>query len=100
MSFDTVSQKHTLHRTVPRTDLDMFLRLPRIKVEPTEGGRAHTDCPRQGLFFCNAIYFKANNKDWNVIATQPIGLVPVQTRGILPVAQEQSRTRGGQSGGV
>ena len=99
MSFDTVSQKHTLYRTVPRTDLDMFLRLPRIKVEPTEGGRAHTDCPRQGLFFCNAIYFKANNKDWNVIATQPIGLVPVQTRGILPVAQEQSRTRGGQSGG-
>jgi hypothetical protein len=37
---------------------------------------------------------------WNAIATQPIGLVPFQARGILPVAEEQSRTRGGQSGGV
>ena len=37
---------------------------------------------------------------WNVIATQQIGLVPFQTRGILPVAEEQSRTRSGQSGGV
>jgi hypothetical protein len=37
---------------------------------------------------------------WKVIATQPIGLVPFQARGILPVAEEQSRTRGGQSGGV
>jgi hypothetical protein len=35
-----------------------------------------------------------------VIATQPIGLVPLQSRGILPVAEEQSRTRGGQSGCV
>jgi hypothetical protein len=34
---------------------------------------------------------------WNVIATQTIGLVPFQARGILPVAEEQSRTRGGQS---
>ena len=33
------------------------------------------------------------------IATQPIGLVPFQARGILPVAEEQRRTRGGQSGG-
>ena len=30
---------------------------------------------------------------WNVIATQPTGLVPLQARGILPVAEEQSRTR-------
>jgi hypothetical protein len=37
---------------------------------------------------------------WNAIATQPIGLVPFQARGILPVAEEQSRTRGGQRGGV
>jgi hypothetical protein len=37
---------------------------------------------------------------WRAIATQPIGLVPFQARGILPVAEEQSRTRGGQSGGV
>jgi hypothetical protein len=37
---------------------------------------------------------------WNAIATQPIGLVPFQSRGILPVAEEQSRTRGGQSGGI
>ena len=37
---------------------------------------------------------------WNVIATQPIGLVSFQARGILPVAEEQSRTRGSQSGGV
>ena len=37
---------------------------------------------------------------WNVIATQPLGLVSFQSRGILPVAEEQSRTRGSQSGGV
>jgi len=37
---------------------------------------------------------------WNAIATQPIGLVPFQARGILPVSEEQRRTRGGQSGGV
>jgi hypothetical protein len=36
---------------------------------------------------------------WNVITTQQIGLVPFQARGILPVAEEQSRTRGGQSSG-
>ena len=35
-----------------------------------------------------------------VIATQPIGLVLFQERCILPVAEEQSRTRGSQSGGV
>ena len=29
-----------------------------------------------------------------------IGLVPFQARGILPVTEEQSRTRGGQSGGI
>ncbi len=37
---------------------------------------------------------------WNVITTQPLGLVSFQARGILPVAEEQSRTRGSQSGGV
>jgi len=37
---------------------------------------------------------------WSAIATQPIGLVPFQARGILPVAEEQSQTCGGQSGGV
>ena len=37
---------------------------------------------------------------WNVIATQPLGLVSFQARCILPVAEEQSRTRGSQSGGV
>jgi hypothetical protein len=37
---------------------------------------------------------------WNVIATQPIGLVLFPARCILPVAEEQSRTRGGLSGGV
>jgi hypothetical protein len=37
---------------------------------------------------------------WNVIATQPLGLVSFQAPGILPVAEEQSRTRGSQSGGV
>jgi hypothetical protein len=35
---------------------------------------------------------------WNAIATQQIGLV--QARGILPVPEEQSRTRGGQSSGA
>jgi hypothetical protein len=34
---------------------------------------------------------------WNAIATQSIGLVPFQARG---VAEEQSRTRGNQSGGI
>jgi hypothetical protein len=33
----------------------------------------------------------------SAIATQPIGLIPFQARGILPVAEEQSRTRGGQT---
>jgi hypothetical protein len=37
---------------------------------------------------------------WNVIATQPIGLVSFQAPGILPVAEEQSRTRVSQSNGV
>ena len=37
---------------------------------------------------------------WHAIATQPIGLVPFQARGILPVIEEQSRTRRGQSCGV
>jgi hypothetical protein len=35
--------------------------------------------------------------NWNAIATQPIGLVPFQACGTLPVAEEQSRTRGGQA---
>jgi hypothetical protein len=37
---------------------------------------------------------------WNVIATQPLGLVSFQARGILPVAEEQSRTRSSQISGV
>ena len=37
---------------------------------------------------------------WNVIATQPLGLILFQARGILPVAGELGRTRGSQSGGV
>ena len=37
---------------------------------------------------------------WRAIATQPIGLVPFQARGILPVAEDHSRTRGRPSGGV
>ena len=37
---------------------------------------------------------------WNATATQPLRLVPFQARSILPVAEEQSRTRGGQSGGI
>jgi len=37
---------------------------------------------------------------WNAIATQQLELVPFQARGILPVIEEQSRPRGGQSGGI
>jgi hypothetical protein len=37
---------------------------------------------------------------WNAIATQPIGFVMFQARGILPVPDEQSRTCGGQSRGA
>ena len=37
---------------------------------------------------------------WNAIATQTIRLVPFQALGILPVTEEQSRTRGSQSGGI
>ena len=37
---------------------------------------------------------------WDVIATPPIGLGPLQARGILPVAEEQSRTRGGKAAAI
>jgi hypothetical protein len=37
---------------------------------------------------------------WNAIATQSIGIISVQARGILPRPDEQSRTCGCQSGGV
>jgi hypothetical protein len=37
---------------------------------------------------------------WRGIATQPIGLVPFQARGLLSGLEEQSRTRGSQSSGV
>ena len=38
---------------------------------------------------------------WTAIAKPPIGQrLPVQARGILPVVEEQSRPRGGKSGGV
>ncbi len=52
------------------------------------------------LFFLQARDRGALHCRWNVIASQPIGLVSFQARGILPVAEEQSRTRGSQSGGV
>jgi hypothetical protein len=45
-------------------------------------------------------FFSPRHCRWNVIATQPIGLVSFQARGILPVAEEESRTRGSQSSGV
>jgi hypothetical protein len=41
-----------------------------------------------------------DNQNISFLPTQPIGLVPFQARGILPVVEEQCRTRGGQSGGV
>ena len=37
---------------------------------------------------------------WITIATQLIGVVPFQVRSILPVSEEQSQTRGGQSCGT
>jgi hypothetical protein len=37
---------------------------------------------------------------WNAIATQSIGIMSVQARGILPRPEEQSRTCGCQSGSV
>ena len=37
---------------------------------------------------------------WNAIATQSIGIISVQARGILPRPEEQSRTCGCQSGSV
>ena len=36
----------------------------------------------------------AHHCHWRAITTQPIGLVPFQARGILPVAEEQSRKVG------
>ena len=54
------------------------------------------------LFFLQA-FFSTGDRGWNVIADgviATIGLVSFQARGILPVAEEQSRTRGSQSGGV
>jgi hypothetical protein len=56
--------------------------------------------------FCVFFFYRPTGRPralhcrWNVIATQPIGLVSFQARGILPVAEEQSRTRGSQSSGV
>ena len=47
-----------------------------------------------------AHFTKSLHCRWNAIATQSIRLVPFQARGILPVAEEQSRTRGHQSGRV
>jgi hypothetical protein len=44
---------------------------------------------------CGALHCAGH---WNAaIATQAIGLVPFQARGVLLVAEEQSRTRGGQA---
>ena len=37
---------------------------------------------------------------WNAIATQSIGIISVQARGILPRPEEQSQTCGCQSGSV
>ncbi len=37
---------------------------------------------------------------WNAIAATQLGLAPVSPRGLLPEFEEQSRTRGVQSGGV
>jgi hypothetical protein len=69
---------------IPRTSMRLYA-LPRsarsIAIGPPGDG---------GALHCH----------WNAIATQPIGLVPFQARSILPVAEEQSRTRGGQSGGI
>ena len=42
----------------------------------------------------------AHHCHWRAITTQPIGLVPFQARGILPVAEEQSRTRGGKAAAI
>jgi hypothetical protein len=59
--------------------------------------RMHTEFLR--LLFLQA-YQKTRGAlycHWNAIATQPIGLVPFQARGIPPIAEEHSRTRGGQS---
>ena len=56
--------------------------------------------------FCVFFFYRPTGRPrrtycrWNVIATQPLGLVSFQARGILPVAEEQSRTRGSQSSGV
>ena len=37
---------------------------------------------------------------WYAIASKQLGLVPVLPRGLLSELEEQSRTRGGQSGGI
>ena len=51
--------------------------------------------------FLLLLFLQAQCEHWTAIAKPPIGQrVPVQAHGILPVTQEQSRPRGGKSGGV
>ncbi len=52
------------------------------------------------LLFLQALKAHFTAAGMSSIATQPIGLVPFQARGILSVTQEQSRPRRLQSGGV
>ena len=54
-----------------------------------------------GKFLCLLFLHAHQETEAHFTATRmPIRLVPFQARGILPVAEEQSRTRGDQSGSV
>ena len=57
--------------------------------------------------FCVFLFYRGSPGDrgalhchWNAIATQPIGLVPFQARGILQRPEEQSRTGSCQGSSV
>jgi hypothetical protein len=58
---------------------------------------------RSRVWFCRGPWRDFLNKlhcRWNAIATQSIGIISVQARGILPRPEEQSRSCGCQSGSV
>jgi len=103
--------------TLRRDDQRQGCRLPRHLCLPCSTGLAagkrpsrslHLGCPRTtaraNSFIRNTTgsggVRRALHCHWNAIATKKLGHVPFTPRGILSELEAQSRTRGGQSGGV
>ena len=101
-----LGQAATCSRTAPCQILRTLLRPAACCCAKINAYRQHY-ADNQNISFLPAIMSTGPQGDrralhclWNAIATQSIGLVPFQARSVLPVAEEQSRTRGNQSGGV